>query len=111
MGLRFSENRRQLEQFARLIEQEQAAITPRVAEHSRSILRIGEMIGVSSGAESVLPMLPAATRAVFMPLHARVRPGPVRRWWSRLIGRLLLPKAVGPRRPLSTARPPSGSAR
>jgi hypothetical protein len=99
MGLRFSENRAQLEQFARLIEAEQAALTPRVAGHSRNILRIGEMIGVSSGAESVLPMLPAATRAVFEPLYPRVRPGLARRWWSRLLGRLLLPKAVGaPRR-------------
>lgn len=104
MGLRFSEDRSQLERFARLIEREQAAITIRVAEHSRNILNIGEMIGVASSAESVLPMLPAATREVFMPLYARVRPGPVRRCWSRLLGRLLLPKALGaPRRAVPVA--------
>jgi hypothetical protein len=106
MGLRFSENRPQLEQFARQIEAEQAAITPRVAAHSRNILRIGEMIGVPSSAQSLLPMLPAATRAVFEPVYPRVRPGLARRWWSRLVGRLVLPKAVGARRPLSTARRP-----
>lgn len=99
MGLRFTERRADLERFARLIEAEQAAITGRVPAHSRHILRIGEMIGVSSSAESVLPMLPAATRVVFEPLYPQVRPGAARRWWSRLLGRLLLPKAVGqPRR-------------
>jgi hypothetical protein len=110
MGLRFSDDRTRLERFARLIEEEQAAITARAPEHSRNILRIGEMIGVSSRAQSVLPMLPAATREAFEPLYPRVRPGLARRWWSRLLGRLLMPRAVGPRRPLSTARPPSGSA-
>ena len=29
------------------------------------------------------------------PLYDRVRPGPLQRVWSRLLGRLLLPKAVG----------------
>ena len=99
MGFSFSESRADLERFARLIEKEQASVTERVPAHSRHILRIGEMIGVSSGRESVLPMLPAATRAVFEPLYPSVRPGPLQRWWSRLLGRLLLPKAVGkPRR-------------
>jgi hypothetical protein len=99
MGFAFSENRSQLERFARLIEEKQASLTDRVAAHSRRILRIGEMIGVSSSGESVLPMLPAATRAVFEPLYPKVRPGLLQRWWSRLLGRLLLPKAVGePRR-------------
>lgn len=99
MGLGFSQNRADLERFARLIEQEQASVTERAPAHSRHILRIGEMIGVPSGPESVLPMLPAATRAVFEPLYARLRPGLAQRLWSRLLGRLLLPKAVGePRR-------------
>ena len=99
MGFRFSQSRPDLENFARLIEKEQASLTERVPAHSRHILRIGEMIGVSSAEESVLPMLPAATRAVFEPLYAKVRPGPAQRLWSRFLGRLLLPKAVGePRR-------------
>jgi hypothetical protein len=99
MGFRFSEKRGDLERFARLIEAEQAALTPRVPAHSRHILRIGEMIGVSSGAQSILPMLPEATRRVFEPLYGSVRPGALARWWSRLLGRLLLPKAIGqPRR-------------
>jgi hypothetical protein len=99
MGFRFSEDRANLERFARLIEAEQAALTPRVPAHSRHILKIGEMIGVSSGPACVLPMLPDATRAVFEPLYPRVRPGLLSRWWSRLLGQVLLPKAVGePRR-------------
>jgi len=57
------------------------------------------MIGVASGPESILAMLPPRTRALFEPLYPKVRPGPIRRAWSRLLGRLLLPKAVGkPRR-------------
>jgi hypothetical protein len=95
MGFRFSEDRGALERFARLVESEQAALTDNVPRHSRHILRIGEMIGVSSAPESILPMLPAATRAVFEPLYKRVRPGIVPALWSRLLGRLLLPKAVG----------------
>lgn len=99
MGFRFSQNRLDLERFARLIEEEQASVSERVPAHSRHILRIGEMIGVSSSEQSVLPMLPAATRTVFEPLYPSVRPGLLQRWWSRLLGRLLLPKAVGePRR-------------
>ena len=99
MGFRFSDNRRDLERFARLIEAEQAKVTARVPVHSRHILRIGEMIGVSSAAQSILPMLPDATRTVFEPLYRSVRPGALRRLWCRALGRLLLPKAVGaPRR-------------
>jgi hypothetical protein len=99
MGLRFTEDRDSLERFARLIEAEQAALTPSVPRHSRNILRIGEMIGVPSSRESILPMLPPATRAVFEPLYDEVRPGPLRRLGARVLGRLLLPKAVGAPRP------------
>jgi hypothetical protein len=99
MGLRFSENRGELERFARGVEAEQAAVTPNVARHSRHILRIGEMIGVRSSADSILPMLPEHTRSVFEPLYERVRPGAPRRLWCRVLGKLLMPKAIGaPRR-------------
>jgi hypothetical protein len=99
MGIRFSENRAALERFARLVEHGQAAPSENLARHARHILRIGEMVGVSSGPESILPMLPAATRAVFEPLYRSVRPGFVPALWARLLGRLLLPRAVGaPRR-------------
>jgi hypothetical protein len=99
MGIRFSDRRNDLERFARLIEAEQAASTASVPRHARHILRIGEMIGVSSGPESILPMLPRPTRAVFEPLYPQVRPGMIQRLWYGLLGRLLLPKAVGaPRR-------------
>jgi hypothetical protein len=62
------------------------------------------MIGVSSSAESILPMLPPKTRAVFEPLYPMVRPGPIRRNWCRLLGKLLMPKAVGsPRKAVPVA--------
>jgi hypothetical protein len=66
-----------------------------VPRHSVHILRLGEMIGVSSSAESILPMLPPRTRAVFEPLYPRVRPSLPQRLWSRLLGKVLMPKAVG----------------
>ena len=75
-----------------------------MAKHSRHILRLAEMIGVSSGPDSVLPMLPPKTRSAFEPLYAKVRPGLMQRLWSRLLGRLLIPKAVGePRRAIPVA--------
>jgi hypothetical protein len=99
MGLRFSARRDELERFARAVEAEQAAVTANVPKHSRHILRLGEMIGVASTRESILPMLPGPTRAAFEPLYEAVRPNAVQRLGSRLLGRLLLPKAVGtPRR-------------
>ena len=95
MGIPFSEERRLLEDFSRQIEADQAEVTPNVPRHSVHILRLGEMIGVPSSEESILPMLPPKTRAVFEPLHPMVRPGPFRRGWCRLLGKLLMPKAVG----------------
>lgn len=95
MGLRFSTDRAALERFARAIEAEHAAVTENVDKHSRHILRIGEMIGVRSSADSILPMLPAATRAQFEPLYPKVRPGALRALTCRVLGRLLLPKAIG----------------
>jgi len=99
MGLRFSDDRAQLERFARAIEAEQAAVTPNVARHSCHILRIGEMIGVSSSAESILPMLPGTPRSAFEPIYASVRPGALRALWCRVLGKLLMPKAIGAPRP------------
>lgn len=98
MGVPFSENRDLLEQFSREVENEQAAVTANVPRHAVHILRLGEMIGVSSAPDSILPMLPSRTRAVFEPLYARVRPRLPRRLWSRVLGKLLMPKAVGPPR-------------
>ena len=99
MGLRFSEDRAALERFARAVEAEQVAISANVAKHARHILRIGEMIGVPSNANSILPMLPAYTRVVFEPLYPKVRPGALRALWCRILGRLAMPKAIGaPRR-------------
>ena len=99
MGLRFSEDRAALERFARAVEAEQAALSDNAPKHARHILRIGEMIGVPSNAQSILAMLPERTRAVFEPLYPKVRPGALRALWCRVLGRLLMPKAIGaPRR-------------
>jgi len=95
MGLHFSEKRALLEEFSRRIEDEQAAVTVNVPRHSRHILRLADMIGVPSTADSILPMLPPRTRAVFEPLYRQVRPSLPRRLWSRLLGRLVMPRAVG----------------
>jgi hypothetical protein len=95
MGMPFSQDRGAMERFSREIEEEQAAVTENVPRHSVNILRLGEMIDVSSGPDSILPMLPARTRAVFEPLYPTVRPGLLRRRWARLLGKLLIPKAVG----------------
>jgi len=99
MGLRFSQDRTKLECFARNVEAEHAAITESVARHSRNILRIGEMIGVSSSADSILPMLPPTTRTIFQPLYGAVRPNFIRAIWCRILGRLAMPKALGAPRP------------
>lgn len=95
MGMPFSQKRDLMEKFSRAIEDEQAAVTENVPRHSVNILRLGEMIEVSSGPESILPMLPLQTRKVFEPLYPQVRPGWLRRKWARLLGKLLIPKAVG----------------
>ena len=79
MGMAFSERRDLMEAFSRAIEAEQAAITENVPKHSVNILRMGEMIGVASGPDSILPMLPPSTRAVFEPLYPKVRPNLPRR--------------------------------
>lgn len=110
MGMPFTQDRAALERFSREIEEEQAAVTAAVPRHSAHILRLGEMIGVPSSAESILPMLPPKTRAVFEPLYPSVAPGLLRRRWSRLIGSLLIPKAVGaPRRAVPFSEFPGGS--
>lgn len=104
MGIPFSQDRAMLEDFSRQIEAEQAIVTSNVPRHSVHILRLGEMIGVSSSAESILPMLPPKTRAAFEPLYPMVRPGALRRAWCRLLGKLLMPKAVGaPRKAVPVA--------
>jgi hypothetical protein len=95
MGFPFSDERALMEEFARGIEEEQAAFSENVPKHARHILQIGEMIGVASDPESILPMLPPRTRAVFEPLYPEARPGLLRRAGCRLLGRLLLPRAVG----------------
>jgi hypothetical protein len=95
MGFPFSERREPMERFARLVEAEQAAVTENVPKHARNILKLGEMVGVPSSPDSILPMLPPRTRAVFEPLYPEVRPSWPGRLYARLLGTLVIPKAVG----------------
>lgn len=104
MGMPFSTDRSLMEAFSRSVEDEQAAVTENVTRHATNILRLGEMIGVSSGRDSILPILPPRTREIFVPLYREVRPGLPRRQWLRLLGRSVMPKAVGePRKAVPVA--------
>jgi len=95
MGIPFSAEVERMDAFARAVEAENAGTTPQLDRHARDILRLGEMVGVSSAPSSILTMLPEKTRAVFAPRLERLRPGPLRRSIARGLGRLLVPKAVG----------------
>ena len=95
MGVPFTADRAAMTAFARAVERAHTAPAPQLERHARAILRIGEMVGVSSAPAAILPMLPAAARELFAPLAARLRPGLFRRIWLRVLGRLLLPQAAG----------------
>lgn len=95
MGVPFSTDRALMTAFARAVEVQYAGGAPQLEKHARAILRIGEMIGVSSAPESLLPMLPDATRELFAPMAKRVRPGAMQRAWLRVLGRVVVPRAVG----------------
>jgi hypothetical protein len=95
MGVPFTQNRDDLERFARQIEERYAAVIEDAPQLLRYVLCVAEMAGVSSGPQSVLRMLPPRVRAVFEPIYPNVRPGPIRRIAYRLLGRFLLPRAVG----------------
>jgi len=95
MGISFANDRAAMAAFAREVERRHAALAPQTLAHARSILRIGELIGVSSRPQRVLPLLPAATRDLFAPHAKTVRPGLLRRWSCRVLGRLFVPRAVG----------------
>jgi hypothetical protein len=103
MGVAFTEDRDELERFARQVEERHAAVIEDAPKLLHYVLCIAEMAGVSSGPQSILRMLPLKVRAAFEPVYPNVRPGPVRRIAYRLLGRFLLPRAVGePRRVVPT---------
>lgn len=110
MGVAFSQDRELLERFARLVEREHAGISETSARHVRHILALGEMVGVSSKLQSIDAMLPQHTRSVFAQMYRRVRPSAAVRTGARMLGRVLMKRAVGqPRRaiafhPASTER-------
>jgi hypothetical protein len=111
MGVAFTENRDDLERFARQVEERHAAVIEDAPKLLRYVLCVAEMVGVSSGPKSVLRMLPPRVRAVFEPVYPKVRPGPFRRTAYRLLGRFLLPRAVGePRSAAPVAHSPDPAA-
>jgi hypothetical protein len=81
--------------FARDVERHHAGPSPNLEKHARNILLLGEMVAVPSDRRSVFAALPEATRAVFAPVHARVRPALPTRLCCRVLGRFLVPKAIG----------------
>ncbi len=95
MGFSFSENRKLLEYFSRQIEARYAGITPQAKKHARHILRVGEMIGVSSRWDELSPMLPEKTRLALREIYDEVRPRSLERFGYRAAGKLLMKKAVG----------------
>jgi len=95
MGIPFSTNRAKMERFARLVETEHAGVSPNLEKHARHILSLGEMVGVRSDFESITEKLPQATRAIFEPIHPRVRPGFLKRNLLRPAGRLFVRRAIG----------------
>jgi len=104
MGVPFTQNRGEIEQFARQVEKRHAALAGDAPKLLGYVLCIAEMAGVSSGPRSILPMLPPAVRAAFEPVYTRVRPRLPMRIACRLFGRFLLPRAVGAPRAAAHAR-------
>jgi hypothetical protein len=95
MGVAFSERRDLLERFSRRVEEAHAGPSPNLPRHTRNILSLGEMIGVSSAYGAIAPMLPEATRRVFDGIYPRARPGFPRRTAARVLGRFLMKQARG----------------
>ena len=100
MGISFSNDRSLLQQFARDIESHHAATSPNLNKHAHHILMLGEMIGVRSHTDTIAPLLPDATREIYLTINRRVRPHPLKRIACRILGRFTIKKAVGqPREP------------
>ncbi|MBK8100206.1 MAG: hypothetical protein IPK26_24145 [Planctomycetes bacterium] len=95
LGVPFAADRPRMIAFARAVERGHLGSAPQLERHARAILRIGEMIGVSSRPDTIAALLPGALRTAFLAIAARVRPGLLRRLFARLLGALLVPKAVG----------------
>jgi len=95
MGLRFSGERRLMEQFGRTVEHAHAGPSRSLEKHARNILVIGEMVGVRSHIDHVGRMLPAPALREFERIYPRVRPGPALRLAARAFGRVAMKRAIG----------------
>src|SRR6266545_4020757 len=65
MGVAFTENRDELERFARQVEERHAAVIEDAPKLLHYVLCIAELAGVSSGPQSILRLLPHRVRTVF----------------------------------------------
>ena len=95
MGIAFTEDRQKLETFAREIEKVHAGPSPNLERHVRNILKLGEMVGVSSRYEKLSVLLPEKTRGIFQEIYGTVRPNLLQQWISRIVGRLVMKQAIG----------------
>jgi hypothetical protein len=95
MGIPCSDRRETMEGFARSVEEVHAGSSPKLEKHAGHILILGEMVGVPSHPDRICALLPAATRKVYETISRKVRPSAPRRVFSRLAGRLLMPRALG----------------
>ena len=95
LGIPFSNDRAAMTAFARAVEAAHVGVASMSSRHLRAILRIGEMIGVPADPDAIERLLPLSVRAPFRELAAAARPGWFSARWHRLLGRLLLPRAVG----------------
>lgn len=95
MGIPFSADRAVLERFARGVEAALAGPSPYLERHARHILVLGEMVGVPSTLAALEGILPDATRTHFRAIYPQVRPGLMRRWTARAIGRFTMKRAIG----------------
>ena len=95
MGVTFSKDRDLMQRFSRAVEQAHAATSPNLEKHLRNILVLGEMVGVRSDLATIRGMLSGPTRTLFEPIYPRVRPGVLKRLGARLLGKLLMKRAVG----------------
>lgn len=95
MGIAFTEDRGALEVFSRHIEQACSGSSPHLKKHAKNILLLGEMANVSSDYGKLSVLLPEKTRDVFRGIYQDIRPNLIQRYGARILGRLLLKKAIG----------------
>lgn len=109
MGIPFLAKRGPMEEFSRAVEEAHAGLSTHAERHTRDILMLAEAVGVSSTRENIGSMLPHPTRVIFESIYDSVRPNLTKRWGARLLGRLVMKRAVGTPRTATPFNPGEGS--